>query len=115
MWHAPPSRYRCGLSAPCYSTRRSIVSRGGGAPIVSRGGILLPPPLPSTFDPPLLRQVLSIAQSTLTELAATKRLKADGLLTPEELRKNNGYDKRTPQEVAKERASFLLDLVSHSK
>ena len=58
-----------------------------------------------------LDEIITIAQSTPEELAATKRLKADGKLTEEELRKNNGYDKRTPQEIAKERASFLLDLV----
>ena len=64
-----------------------------------------------TLSPMPLDEVIRLAQSTPEELAATKRLKADGKLTAEELRKNNGYDKRTPQEVAKERASFLLDLV----
>lgn len=64
-----------------------------------------------TLSPMPLDEIISIAQSTPEELAATKRLKADGKLTEEELRKNNGYDKRTPQEIAKERASFLLDLV----
>lgn len=64
-----------------------------------------------TLSPMPLDEVIRLAQSTPEELASTKRLKADGKLTAEELRKNNGYDKRTPQEVAKERASFLLDLV----
>ena len=64
-----------------------------------------------TLSPMPLEEVVALAQTTPGELAATKRLKADGLLTTEELQKNNGYDKRTPQEVAKERASFLLDLV----
>ena len=81
-----------------------------------------------TLSPMPLEEVIELSQTTAADVSATLRLKADGQLTPEELaatkwlkadgklteeelRKNNGYDKRTPQEIAKERASFLLDLV----
>ena len=64
-----------------------------------------------TLSPMPLEEVIELSQTTAADVSATLRLKADGQLTPEELQKNNGMDKRTPQEIAKERASFLLDLV----
>ena len=47
----------------------------------------------------------------LAELAASLRKKADGKLSDAELRAQNGMENRTPQQIAKDRASYLLDLV----
>lgn len=44
-------------------------------------------------------------------LVAKLRLKADGKLTQEQLKSQNGMEKRTPQQIAKDRASYVLDLV----
>jgi len=63
-----------------------------------------------TLSPMPLDEVLELGQTNLDELRATLRLRADGQLPPEELQKNNGYDKRTTQEIAKDRATYLLDL-----
>ena len=45
------------------------------------------------------------------QLVEKLRLKADGGLTQQELRMKNNMETRTPQQVAKDRASYLLDLV----
>jgi len=58
-----------------------------------------------------LEEVLSIAQMSREELTAKLRLKESGQQTAEELRASNGMEKRTPQQIAKDRASYLLDLV----
>ena len=63
-----------------------------------------------TLSPMPLDEMLELGQTTREELRATLRLRADGNLPPEELQKNNGFDKRTPQEIAKDRATYLLDL-----
>ena len=52
-----------------------------------------------------------LGETSEDEVRATLRLRADGGLPEAELQKNNGMDKRSPQEIAKERASYLLDLV----
>ena len=57
-----------------------------------------------------LAEVCAIAQTTVEKLAATCRLRADGGLTPEQLRAQNGMDKRTKEQVALDKASYLLDL-----
>jgi len=51
------------------------------------------------------------AQTTPAELAVSLRKKADGKLSEAELRAQNGMENRTPQQIAKDRASYLLDLV----
>jgi len=51
-----------------------------------------------------------MAQSNVEEVVADLELRAAGRLLPAELRANNGFDKRTPQQVATQRASALLDL-----
>lgn len=58
-----------------------------------------------------LDAICELAQSSVPELAATLRMKAAGRLTEAELKMQNGEEKRTPQEIARDRASYLLDLV----
>ena len=48
---------------------------------------------------------------TVTMLIAKLLLKAEGGLTAQELRMKNNMETRSPQQVAKDRASYLLDLV----
>jgi len=58
-----------------------------------------------------LDEVCSLGQTTLEEVISALELRADGKLTVAELRANNGFDKRTPQQIASQRASAMLDLV----
>lgn len=58
-----------------------------------------------------LSELCALAETSIEELAGTTRLRASGELTPEQLRSQNGMEKRTPQQIAKDRASYLLDLV----
>jgi hypothetical protein len=58
-----------------------------------------------------LDEILSLAQKEREALVEKLRLKADGKLTLEQLKANNGMEKRTPQQIAKDRATWLLDLV----
>ena len=55
-------------------------------------------------------EICGIAQSTVDEQLDALRTKADGRLTPEQLRAQKGTEQRTPQEIARDRASYLLDL-----
>jgi len=70
----------------------------------------------SALDLPLwtlgddLGAMLALAQTDSEALVAKLRLKAAGKLTPEQLKAQNGMEKRTPQQIAKDRASWLLDL-----
>lgn len=57
-----------------------------------------------------LDEVLALAESSREELLARVELKAAGKMTPEQLRANNGMDQRTPQQIAKDRATYVMDL-----
>ena len=54
---------------------------------------------------------MGLAQTDREALVAKLKLKAEGKLTPEQLARQGGMDGRTPKEIAKDRASYLLDLV----
>jgi hypothetical protein len=56
-------------------------------------------------------EMLGFAKSNREEEVARLQLKAEGKLTTEQLRTQNGMENRTPQQIAKDRASYLLDLV----
>jgi len=58
-----------------------------------------------------LDQVLAIAERTIDELVDRVQLKADGKLTMEQLRANNGMEERSPQQICKDRATYVMDLV----
>ena len=58
-----------------------------------------------------LETILEMANTDRDALVSKLRLKADGQLTAEQLKSQNGMEKRTPQQIAKDRASYLLDLV----
>jgi len=58
-----------------------------------------------------LVELCGLAKSSQTELASQLRDKADGKLSEEDLKMQNGMEKRSPQQIAKDRASYLLDLV----
>jgi len=58
-----------------------------------------------------LVELCALAQTSTDELAATLRDKADGKLTREQLAMQSGMEKRSSQQIAKDRASYLLDLV----
>mmetsp|Transcript_21889 Transcript_21889/g.47119 ORF Transcript_21889/g.47119 Transcript_21889/m.47119 type:complete len:344 (-) Transcript_21889:141-1172(-) len=62
-----------------------------------------------TLDAPL-EEVCRMAQRSVDEVAADLHIQAGGQLLPAELRANNGFDKRTPKQIATQRASALLDL-----
>ena len=56
-------------------------------------------------------ELCGLAQTSTTELATSLREKADGKLSLEQKRAQNGMEQRTPAQIAKDRASYLLDLV----
>ena len=58
-----------------------------------------------------LEEMLALAGTEREALVARLRLKADGKLTPEQLKSQQGMEERTPQQVAKDQASYVLDLV----
>lgn len=58
-----------------------------------------------------LETVLGLADMDRDALVAKLRTKAAGKLTSEQLKAQNGMEKRSPQQIAKDRASYLLDLV----
>lgn len=55
-------------------------------------------------------EVLALACMERATLIANLKLKADGKLTPQQAAQSRGMEQRTPQEIAKDRASYLLDL-----
>jgi len=57
-----------------------------------------------------LSEVVKLAQTDMSSLKEKVQLKSEGKLTTEQLRAQNGMEKRTPSEIAKDRASYLLDL-----
>jgi hypothetical protein len=58
-----------------------------------------------------LVQLCGISGTSLSKLTETLQDKAAGKLSPEELRTQNGMETRSSQQIAKDRASYLLDLV----
>jgi len=58
-----------------------------------------------------LSEVCSLAETDVETLTAQLERRAEGEMSPEQLREGMGIDKRTPQQIAMERASYLLDLV----
>ena len=57
-----------------------------------------------------LEEVLKISQTERADLLSRLTDRAAGKPSAQELRANNGVDKRSPKDVAKDRASYLLDL-----
>ena len=55
-------------------------------------------------------EVLALACMERETLISNLKLKADGKLTPQQAAQNRGMEQRTPQEIAKDRASYVLDL-----
>ena len=58
-----------------------------------------------------LDDMLGLAQMERSALVEKLLLKAEGKLTAEQLRAQNGVEQRSPKEIAKDRASYELDLV----
>ena len=63
-----------------------------------------------TLGAPLDEQILAWAQMPSKELLDKLHLKREGGLTARELQQRRGVDERTPQQIAKDRTSYLLDL-----
>ena len=77
----------------------------------------LPPPQARTaLELPLwtlgddLDDVIALAGTDRAALVSKLKLKASGQLTAEQLKTQNGMEKRSPQQIAKDRASYVLDL-----
>lgn len=54
--------------------------------------------------------MIALAGTDRAALVEKLKLKASGKLTAEQLKSQNGMEKRSPQEIAKDRASYVLDL-----
>ena len=57
-----------------------------------------------------LPSVCERAETTVEKLVASLESRAEGNLPPEQLRAQNGMDNRSTEQIALERASYLLDL-----
>lgn len=94
---------------PCSYHARLLASLGRAEEARDKAREALELPLWTLGDD--LAEVLALAEVELPALVAKLNLKAAGELTPEMLRAQNGMETRSPKEIAKDRASYLLDLV----
>mmetsp|Transcript_43733 Transcript_43733/g.72684 ORF Transcript_43733/g.72684 Transcript_43733/m.72684 type:complete len:358 (-) Transcript_43733:403-1476(-) len=58
-----------------------------------------------------ISDVCVLAGTSVDELVSSLKLKAAGKMTPEQLKMKRGMEERSPEEVALDRASYVLDLV----
>lgn len=59
-----------------------------------------------------LEALATLACTTIDELVAKARLASEGKLTEEQLRVQNYHEERSPAQIARDRASAMLDLVA---
>ena len=93
---------------PCAFHARMLASLGRDEEARDKARNALELPLWTLGDD--LDEILAIAQTDREQLTARLQIKADGSLTPEQLRQTNGMEQRSPKDIAKDRASYLLDL-----